>query len=125
MNPGDKVAITTRFGGKHVDPYVTALKQRGITARVITNQSAVEDFCFLLSAKKELAGTFKSTFVRFAALLGEMERVELYYLNYPGRKRETLWSSANMTDPHFKRMQVKQYNSEEQDRLERENTLLE
>ena len=125
LKPGDKVAITTRFGGQYVEPYVTALEERGLKVRVITNQSAVEDFCFLLSAKKELTGTLKSTFVKWAALLGDMEHVELYYLNYPERERDESWSSTNMTDPRFKRIQVKQYNSEEQEQLDRNNIALE
>lgn len=76
--PGEKVAITTRFGGTHVKPYIQALERRGLQARVVEGQSGVQDFCFLLSAQKELVGTRKSTFVQWAAWLGGAKQVELY-----------------------------------------------
>lgn len=116
LRKGDKVAITTRFGGKHVEPYVSALEERGLQVRVIHGQSAVEDLCFLMSAKKELVGTIKSSYVRWAAMLGDMERVELYDMQDP--KRKTL-SHPNFTDPRLKRrFVIKEYNSEAQDAVD-------
>jgi hypothetical protein len=79
LRPGDKIAITTRFGGKHVEPYVSALNERGLNVRVVDGQSGTEDFCFLMSAQKELVGTSLSTFSRWAAYLGHMKRAN--YLN--------------------------------------------
>jgi len=63
------VAITTRIENKLVTDVVKALEGRGIKARVITRQSGVEDFCFLLKAKKELAGMARSTYAQFATMI--------------------------------------------------------
>lgn len=119
LQRGEKIAITTRFG-KHAQPYVSALERRGLKVRVISNQSDIEDFCFLMSAKKELVGTYKSTYVKWAALLGDMKRAELYDLRYPEReKRNCDFSGLNFTDQRLRnRIVVKQYNSEAQDELE-------
>ena len=56
LEPSDKVVIMTRFGGKHVQPYVSALKERGLQVCVIEGQSDTQDFCFLMNAQKELVG---------------------------------------------------------------------
>lgn len=118
LKPGDKVAITTRFGGKHVEPYVSALEQRGLRVRVIHGQSGVQDFCFLLNAKKELVGTKKSTFLELAALLGDMERAELYDMQDPKKKKDDS-SYPTFTHPVLKkRIVIKAYNSEKQDEVE-------
>lgn len=119
LNPGDKIAIVTRFGGKHAQPYVSALEARGLKVRLMVGQSAVEDFCFLMTAKKELVGTYKSTYVKWAALLGNMNRAELYDLRYPERKsRSSNLSHPNFTEPILQgRIVVKEYSSEAQDEV--------
>ena len=44
----DRIAITTRAqSAAAAQPYVDALAQRNVTARVITGQEDVQDFCFL------------------------------------------------------------------------------
>jgi hypothetical protein len=77
LTAGDKVAITTRFQSPQVLEYVQAMKRRGLLVRVIVGQRDVEDFCFLVKAKRGLAGTYQSTFFRWAATLGQAERVQL------------------------------------------------
>ena len=74
LQRGDKIAMTTRFhdtndGGSVVQQYIDALKQRGLQVRLITNQTGVQDFCFLSKATKELVGVAKSTYVRWAGYL--------------------------------------------------------
>jgi hypothetical protein len=49
------------------------------------NRQDVEDFCFLLQAR-EVVGNFRSTFVFWAALLGNAENVLLYTIKSPGLK---------------------------------------
>ena len=65
--------MTTRFhdndGNSIVQKYIDALKQRGLQVRLITNQTGVQDFCFLSKATKELVGVAKSTYVRWAGYL--------------------------------------------------------
>ena len=118
LNPGDKVAITTRFGDKDVEPYVSALQARELQVRVIEGQSGTQDFCFLMSAQKELVGSFLSTFVSWAAYLGDMKRANLYRvigLNTPTDLRMPFnWTHRRLKDRVF----TFEYNSEEQDELE-------
>jgi hypothetical protein len=80
LRPGDKIAIVSRFPDQ-VQPYVVALESRGLSVRVIRNQTSVQDFCFLQSTKKELVGAKMSSFVSWAAVLGEAERARLYAVN--------------------------------------------
>jgi hypothetical protein len=80
LRPGDKIAIVSRFK-TNLQPYVTALESKGLSVRVVENQTAVQDFCFLQSTKKELVGAKQSTFVGWAAILGEAEQSRLYAVN--------------------------------------------
>jgi hypothetical protein len=119
LKPGNKVAITTRFGGKAVEPYVAALKGRGLQVRVIEGQSGTQDFCFLMSAQKELVGSSLSTFVMWAAYLGDMKRANLYRVMSPSSTPTSTASEFKWNHPDLKdRVFTKAYNSEEQDALE-------
>lgn len=80
LKAGDKVAITSRFEAG-IQPYVEALQRRGIQARAVTGQTGVQDFCFLLNAKKELVGTRISTFFLYAAVLGNATLIRNYKVN--------------------------------------------
>lgn len=85
LQPGQKVAMTTRFANEPVvEEYVQAMRQHQLQVRVVTNQTGVQDFCFLLRAQQELLGVAKSTYARWAAYLGDAKRVQLYALNNPG-----------------------------------------
>jgi hypothetical protein len=90
LSPGDKIAITTRFIDKNPESYKTIseiarhLELRGFRVRVVGNQTGVEDFCFLQKAQKELVGTGLSSFVRWAAYLGQASNIRLYFLNENG-----------------------------------------
>jgi hypothetical protein len=92
LKRGDKVAITSRFANDPVlQEHVAALENRGIHVRVIvgngtSQRRGIEDFCFLLGARKELVGNFRSTFAFWAALLGDAENIDLYTIKSPGLK---------------------------------------
>lgn len=106
LRPGNKVAITTRFGVESAAPLVRALEARGLTVRVVANQTGVEDFCFLKSAQKELIGIAKSTFFRWAAFLGNCKTVRMYKLDSPAiRKKggENIFRIMNWTHPDLKK----------------------
>jgi hypothetical protein len=119
LKPGDKIAITTRFGGKDVEPYVSALQGRGLQVRVIEGQSGTQDFCFLMSAQKELVGSLLSTFVMWAAYLGDMKRANLYRVMSPSSRPTSTSSHFNWKHSDLKdRVFTTAYNSEEQDTLE-------
>jgi hypothetical protein len=111
LEAGSKVAIVTyHHGGSgsnsgtnhhlnetRVYPYVQALQARGLVVRVVTPILAtsirsgglddsllttdMHDFCFLLHAQKELVGMAKSTYVFWAAVLGQAQRVRLYSID--------------------------------------------
>lgn len=80
LEPGDKVAITSRFRDG-LQPYIDAFERRGIRARAIVGQSGVQDFCFLMHAKKEIVGVTKSTFFAWAALLSNATTIRAYQAN--------------------------------------------
>lgn len=78
---GSKVVIVSR-GEAYVDQYVKALRDRGLQVRTTPNDhSGVQDFCFLLQTERELVGTMRSTYTRWAALLGRAKRVQLYSMD--------------------------------------------
>ena len=122
LKEGGKVAITTRFGTDFVQDYVGALRARGLQVRVISGQTDVQDFCFLMEAQKELVGLFQSTFVRWAAYLGRnITKARLYFINSPARRarlgEDSWYEDFNWTHPILKeRMSLERYKSEEQDR---------
>jgi hypothetical protein len=82
----DRVAMTSRYPeSTETQRYVDALQQPhptngrgGIPTRVISNQTAVQDFCFLLHAPRELIGIASSTYVKWAAVLGHAPINRLY-----------------------------------------------
>lgn len=105
LQPGDKVAITTRrLGNNATQPYVEALRRRGIQVRVVVGQTGVQDFCFLMNTKKELVGTATSTFAVWAGLLGNSSLVRLYSLDTPERRAidVPLLFKYNFTHPHLR-----------------------
>ncbi len=86
LKEGDKVAIVTRFGGKTTQPYVNAFEARGLKVRVVDGNDGPADFCFLMSAKKEIAGMTLSTFFEWAAYLGNATRVISYQMASSSKK---------------------------------------
>jgi hypothetical protein len=82
----DRVAMTSRYPeSTETQRYVDALQQRhpangrgGIPTRVISNQTAAQDFCFLLHAPRELIGIASSTYFKWAAVLGHAPINRLY-----------------------------------------------
>jgi hypothetical protein len=93
LQPGEKVAITTRYYGEEadnsaVDELVRRLEERELQVRVVKDQNPVEDFCFLKSATKELVGAQRSSFCRWAALLGNATISRLYVLDQTGLRRK-------------------------------------
>lgn len=118
LNSSDKIAIITRFGGDKVAPYVSALEQRGLQVRVIENQTGTQDFCFLMTAQKEIVGTSMSTFAQWAAYLGDMKRATLYHVQSPHSRPQPA-TPLTWTHPKLKdRVFTEVYKSEEQDALE-------
>ena len=81
LHRGDKVALTSRIQNLQTQEYVDALSARGLQVRLVTNQTGVEDFCFLASAKKELAGMTRSTYVGWAGILGNASKVWSYSID--------------------------------------------
>ena len=84
LGEGDRVAITSR--ARNTDsalPYLEALAQRNVSARIISGQSDMNDFCFLQQAQKELVGSSTSSFAVWAGLLNEAQSapVRLYVIN--------------------------------------------
>ena len=84
LQPGDKVAIISRFANHNeTQLYADAMERRGLTVRIIKGQSGVEDFCFMMEAKKEAVGTGMSTFAFWSSYFGNATSVKLYSVNSP------------------------------------------
>jgi hypothetical protein len=114
------VAIATRFPGrKATEDYADALRKRGInTLLLATNahnstlapsQSAMQDFC-AMRRTKELVGTVRSTFVVWAALLGNTDGVARLYSvdSISTRKKmakdgKPIFRTYNWTHPELRR----------------------
>ena len=66
------LAITTRFHNDWTQEYIDELERQhpNLQIRIISNQSSVEDFCFLKSTKRQLVGHDLSSFFQWAAYLG-------------------------------------------------------
>jgi hypothetical protein len=76
LPPGSKIAMTSRIVDHPMtQAYVDAFERRGFQWRILSsNQTGVQDFCFLQSSQRDLAGMARSTFVRWAAILGTSTR---------------------------------------------------
>ena len=102
---GQKIAMTTRFANEPiVQDYQNAMQAQGFQVRIVANQTGVQDFCFLLKAQQELLGVAKSTYARWAAFLGDAERVQLYALDNVG-SHEFIRSTMQFpwTNPEIRR----------------------
>lgn len=87
LEPGSPVVILSRFP-KSVQPYVQALKKQGLyVSRIVSDQTDVEDFCFLMHATK-VAGMTRSTFFNWALLASrqhhQMAKIALDLNHQPG-----------------------------------------
>jgi len=78
LKEGDKIAIVTRFSGESAQSYVDAFEARGLKVRVVDGQDGPADFCFLMSARKEVVGLTKSSYLMWAGYLGNATRVIAY-----------------------------------------------
>ncbi len=88
---GEKIAIVTRIKDSVVLEIVQLLEEHGLQVRVIEGQSGVEDWCFMKHAQKELVGGAVSSFVKWAAFLGNATITRLYMLDSPMfRRRQDL-----------------------------------
>jgi hypothetical protein len=122
LNVGDKVAIVAKGTTEALRDYVPVLEKRGLQVRVV-HQSGIQDFCFLKKAQKEIAGSAVSTYVRWAAFLGDAKRVQLYVLDGHGMRVDfktktndcvsSMFENFSWTHPELKsRVQFKVIKSE-------------
>jgi len=82
-----RIAIVSR-GQAYVDLYKAAMEARGWIVRTTPDDyTGVQDFCFLLQTQRELVGTMRSTYTRWAALLGQAKRVQLYSIDSPSTRK--------------------------------------
>jgi len=103
-----KVAIASR-GEAYIDQYLHAFHEQGLIVRTTpTNYSSIQDFCFLLQAQRELIGTMRSTFTRWAALLGKAQHVHLYSIDSPHtRSAQRVETSEERMHYQWKRNELK------------------
>ena len=105
LQPGEKVAIVSRFQTPHTLAYVEAFKARGLEVRTITKSTGVQDFCFLLKTKRELAGSHRSTFCLWSTLLGNATTNWLYSIDNPSTRKNLgidSFTQYNWTHPEIR-----------------------
>lgn len=106
LEPGNKVAIITRYESETAQPYVDALEERGLVVRVIQGQTGNEDFCFLMNTHKEMIGIVYSTYLFWAGVLSKTcQRVVAYSVNTKARAKSgrVVYMKYNWTHPELKR----------------------
>lgn len=98
---GSYVALTARGKDKHVQEYIDILTQQphNFQVRVTPeHHTGVQDFCFLLQTQNELVGGMRSTYTRWAALLGQAKKAHLYSIH----KSNTRQAHGNATlESHY------------------------
>lgn len=92
-NTTKKIAILSRYPD-HLDEYVQALSDAGWNVRVLANQTATQDFCFLMNANT-MIGSVRSTFFFWAAVLSNTaQRVLAYSVDSPAKRA---WANDHNT----------------------------
>jgi hypothetical protein len=124
LQAGDKVAITSRFTDYRSNPYVDAFHARGIAARIVKGQNPEQDFCFLLSAQKEMVGVSMSSFAHWASRLGNATVAKLYSVKCPAKLKQ-FPNSGGVPAPFTStnkvlagKIKLPIFSSEEQDKVE-------
>jgi hypothetical protein len=112
--------MTTRIDNAASRAYIQALEHRGINGRMIPNQTDMADFCFLKQASKELVGNARSTFIFWAAYLGNTTpRVRMYSVDSTDKETSRMvrleYQKSNFTHPKLQRFESELYRSEEVD----------
>jgi len=79
--------MISRFDEDDARGHLDALKARGLQARFVDGQNGEEDFCFLMSAQKEMAGCAYSTYLFWAGYLSNATRVLAYSVDSAERRR--------------------------------------
>mmetsp|Transcript_8798 Transcript_8798/g.23752 ORF Transcript_8798/g.23752 Transcript_8798/m.23752 type:complete len:171 (-) Transcript_8798:773-1285(-) len=97
LKAGDKIAITTRQYGDNnnntaLNSLLYELRARDLEVRVIGDQDAVQDFCFLMHAQKEILGYARSTYFIWASILSNATSIRAYLVNTTAN-----WRSGSMT----------------------------
>jgi excinuclease UvrABC helicase subunit UvrB len=115
-----KIAIATRYSGTDLNTraYIQALVAQGYNVRVMSQNSAMEDFCAMRHAV-DLVGMVRSTFVVWAALLGN-HTARLYSVDslstrkHSQKKGHSVFRTYNWTHPELqRRIQFELYQSED------------
>jgi hypothetical protein len=120
----DHITVTTRIPNKYARAYVDAMEEKlGVPAELISNHTGLQDFCFLKETKKELVGNARSTFVFWAAVLGNVRKARLYHVDHYGlrERHPQFWErfTYNFSNADLKdRINFELYRSEEVDRKE-------
>ena len=125
LKEGDKIALAGRNFEKDSKTNITqayrlvsAIRAKNLTVRFTTGSDPMTDFCFLKSARKELIGSSKSTYLELAAYLGGPSvTTVLMYQNVTSRPsrgtRLDLFRStvgSNWTHPELRaRIRIEEY----------------
>jgi hypothetical protein len=98
-NTTKKIALVSRYPDQ-LDDYVEMLQGAGWTVRVISNQTTMQDFCFLRHTQYRLIGSVRSTFFWWAAVLSSYDN---------DNDAATRTSTTSSTPPVHNKLQVWAY----------------
>jgi hypothetical protein len=120
--PGDKVTVVSRVPNKYARAYAERLDEVWRTNATLLryDQSGIQDFCYLMHTQHELVGNGRSTYLFWAAALGQAKTARLYHVDNFGLRRKfpTFWTrfTYSWTNPDLRqRIKWEKYNSEEVD----------
>jgi len=88
LPPETRIALVAgRANRDRIVSYANAFRNHSFRVREIAGQSAIQDFCFLAHARAGLWGMERSTYARWASLIGGelLKNATIYGVNYPGR----------------------------------------
>jgi hypothetical protein len=106
LHAGDQVAVVGRWmpdrENERLQNVVHALRKRGFQVRLITGQTPVQDFCFLMNAQKELVATGMSSYSYWAAWLGNTSKVRRYQVDSLSTRKKRGGQKPASYEPRIK-----------------------
>jgi len=96
----DRIRIVSRYP-ENLGPFSDALRAVGYNVTLSSPQRGVEDLCLLMSTRRELVGSIRSTFTRWAAILGNATSNRLFTVR---RKPDNGIDAANWTPGSVQRL---------------------
>jgi len=103
----EKIVMTTRVHNEEARSYIEAFQRFGWNARIEDHRTGTQAFCFLRQTKQDLVGFVRSTFLVWAALLGNASQVRFYSMNTTESQSVLGMNSAEVIGYKWKRPELR------------------